>query len=304
MYRRVRPDMSLREFVRFPHPETLLDAIGHWRLFVESWLAREGTLAFRFEDYKADPAGTLSRIVRALGLQETKEAIARAASESSFAKARAAEERYRSAHPRDAELAMRAGEVGEWKRSPELLELAREIEGRAGPIMARLGYEPHGPSEPRHSLEGVSHLRFLSVFQERDLPPGLRETAAAADPMACPLLRDTLGLASTLDADAIRRARLQVHEARALLESVEEYAARWREHQARRIHAARADFADGGDYHLSRVRELMASRRPARSRTPDPPQDEAPPSSGSRLASPTVGTNGGKRMRRSPRSAR
>ena len=277
LYRRIRPDMSLQDFVRFPHSETLLDAIAHWRLFVESWLARDGIHFYRFEDYKADAVGLLTRIVRDLGLEASPEAIAHAASESSYEKARTAEERYRATHPRDGEVAMRAGRVGEWKSSQELRDLSREIEERAGPLLTRLGYAFDGIAETSQENEGVSHLRFLSVFEQIELPPGRRETAAAVDPMACPLLSDTLKLASTLDANMIRRARLQAREARALLDSLQEYLASWQGHQGRRIDAARAEFDDGANYHMTRIRELMATRRAARNLELTPTQDETLP---------------------------
>ncbi len=99
LYRRIQPEMSLEDFVAFPHPVTLLDAIDHWRLFTECWLAVDGTLIYPFEDYKADAPGLLSRIVRDLGLVASREEITRAANESTFEKARAGDQRYRSSHP-------------------------------------------------------------------------------------------------------------------------------------------------------------------------------------------------------------
>ena len=270
LYRRNRPSMSLEEFVGLPHPETLLDAIGHWRLFVESWLALDGALVYRFEDYKADAEGLLTRIVSDLGLAASPVSLARAAAESTFEKARGAEERYHAAHPRDEEVAMRAGQVGEWMTSPDPRELSREIERRIGPLLMRLGYDVHAELEAVPKIEGISHLHFLTVFERINLPPDLREAAVSSDPMACPRLPEVLRFASTVDAHLIRRARLHPRDARTLLDSLQEYVTAWQDCQRGRLQAARAEFDDGGAYHMTRIRELMASRREA---TPSGPVD-------------------------------
>ena len=240
-YRRIQPDMPLDEFVRFPHPETLLDVIDHWRLFAESWMAYEGIHVYRFEDYKADAIGLLSRILQDFGIEPSPEDIARAAAASSYERARDAEERYRASHPRDEEVAMRAGRVGEWKSSADLRELSREIEKRTRPVLIRLGYELHSSDE------------------------------------SMPQLPDLLKLASTIDADAIRRARFHAREARMLLDNLRVHANLWPEDVRRRIDAARAEFDDGADYHMTRIRELMASRRAGRSPQPNSVAEERPP---------------------------
>ena len=75
----------------WPHPETLLDAIDHWRLFMECWLEQSQVLVGRFEDYKADAPALLSRIVQALPFESSTADITAAAERSSYAAAAAAE---------------------------------------------------------------------------------------------------------------------------------------------------------------------------------------------------------------------
>ncbi len=263
-YQRVKPDQTLQTFVHFPHPETLLDAIAHWRLFVESWMARENIHVYRFEDYKSDAVALLTRIVADLGIRATSDEIAHAAHASSYEKARAAEERYRAQHPGDEEVAIRAGKVGEWKSSPELAELSREIEIRTSSVLERLGYKLHLPPSPPPIVDGLSQLRFLPVFAQMELPASWREAAAAGDPMQCPHLLPTLGHASTLDSRAIAAARLHTREARQLLDSLCEYASAWQQLQRSRVESLRAEFDNGSDFQMNRIRELARQMRAKR----------------------------------------
>ena len=274
LYRRIRPDMSLEEFLRFPHPETLLDAVGHWALFVKSWLGREHVYVYRFEDYKADATGLLTRNADDLGLEVPLEEITRAAAESSYEKARAAEERYRAEHPWDEEVAMRAGQVGEWINTREMRDLSTEIENRVGRVLTRLGYLVQADSGTERWREGVSQLSFLSVFERLDLPLDLRDQAAAANPLLCPQLPAILSFASMIDGQLIRRARLESGEARALLDSLQEFVSAWQDHQSRRAAAVRSEFEEGADYHLTRIRDLVSRRRVTRSTAPGQDHDE------------------------------
>jgi hypothetical protein len=225
-------------------------------------------LLYRFEDYKADAEGLLTRIVRDLGLAVSPADVARAAAESTFEKARAAERRYRAAHPRDEQVAIRAGQVGEWRTATGPLELSREIERRLGPLLTALGYTVQTDQTAAPSTDGLSHLRFLAVFEQIDLPTELRARALATDPMQCPRLPELLRFASAVDADLLARARLHPAEARTLLDSLQEYVDAWRAYLGDRLSAARATFDDGAAYHLTRIRELMASRRLAK-RSPE-----------------------------------
>jgi hypothetical protein len=270
-YRRIRPGLSLQEFVRFPHPETLLDAITHWRLFVDGWLAREGIHLYRFEDYKLDDVALLTRIVKDLGLEASTADIERAAFESSYEKARAAEERYRAAHPGDDEIAMRAGRVGEWKDSSELVDLSREIETHAGSLLTRLGYPCRLPAAHSRATYAISQLRFLPAFEGIELPSAWREAASTADPMDCPFLSETLARAAKIDAHTISGARLHAREARQLLDSLCEYARAWQQHQQNRTDAIRAEFENGSNYQMMRIRELANRLKAKRARSNENP---------------------------------
>lgn len=263
LYRRVAPEMSLREFARFPQPETLLDAIDYWRLFVECWLARRDVLVYRFEDYKAGGVSLLARVAADLGLSVSNDDIERAALESTYEKARAAEELYRASHPGDEEIAMRAGRVGEWREADESLELSREIELRIGTLLRRLGYELEGAGEGGTEAWATSPIHLLAFFRGVDLPPPLLAAVRAVEPLSCPRLGQLLTLASSLDVDAIRRARLHPGDASVLLASLQEFAAAWAVHVSERLHAAAAQFEAGSAYHLARIRRLMAGRRGA-----------------------------------------
>jgi hypothetical protein len=276
LYKRNRPDQSLDEFVRFPHPETLLDAIAQWRLFVESWLTRDGLQVYRFEDYKRDAVALLTRILDELGIAATAADIARAAAESSYEKARAAEEKYRAEHPGDDEVAMRAGRVGEWQDQPETQALSREIEARLHPLLARLGYRCETSLPAENLPEGLSQQHFLSAFKNLEVPDRWRAAAAAADPMTCPQLPDILARASRIDATTIARVRLQTREARQLLDSLSEYALAWQQQQRSRAEAVRNDFENGADYQMTRIRELASRLKARRRRTGEAARNDSP----------------------------
>jgi hypothetical protein len=259
LYRRNQPEISLEAFARLPHPQTLLDAIGHWRLFVESWLGREGVRTYRFEDYKADAAGLLGRILDDLDIPVPVAERERAAELSGFGQAAAAESAYRQTHPGDRQVANRAGLVGEWKKLPETQALAAQIEQRAGDVLARLGYDARASSPP---LEGYSNVRFLSFFDEVEVPAALRE-AARSRPLTCPSLAGVLSFAAGVDAERLAASRLEAAELRTLLDSLDEFTTIHCAYLSTHLHDIRAAFVPGSDYHLDRLRRLVISRRGA-----------------------------------------
>lgn len=258
-YRRIRPGMSLDEFVRFPHPETLLDAIEHWRLFAESWMARDDVHVYRFEDYKADAAALLTRITADIGIDATPEEISGAVFESSYEKARAAEERYRREHPGDDEIAMRAGRVGEWKESPDLSWLSQEIEERTAALLDRLGYAGGDAAARPNGVDSRRQLPRLGFFNQVQLPEAWRaatvnrEAGASKDSKH---LLDTLSRISHIDADAINRARYHTREARLLLDSCMELCEPRHQQEQSRLRAIRARFDNGSEYQMARIRDL------------------------------------------------
>lgn len=260
LHKRDRPQMPLASFVGMAHPRTLLDAIGHWRLFVESWLGRHDVLTYRFEDYKADAVTLLGRILHDVKIDAAPGEIERAARLSSFEQAAAAEATYKQTHPGDDQVAIRAGRVGEWQAAPEVQATVSEIQHRAGDLLARLGYEVPPPRSREGPPEGICNLHFLSFFDDIELPATLREAARTIDPLACPNLPRVLQFASSVEVAQLKASRLDADEVRTLLDSLDEFVTKHRDHLAAGLRTIRSAFAAGSAYHLDRIRALHASR--------------------------------------------
>lgn len=228
MYRRMQPDLDYDTFLRIPNADTLYDRPSHWRLFVERWLSLADGRRFTFEEYKQDAAGLLERIVRCVGISCDREQIARAAHESRYEAARAAEERYKARFPGDWEVANRAGRPGEWRQGAESRSGAALIESRAGSLMRRLGYDCSAPCDD----EQGARLEELRSF------------------------------AAAVDEAFLRCTSLPNHRIRQLLDSLAQLGRTERWDCSERLVALRERFAEGSDHQFAQMRDLLARRRP------------------------------------------
>jgi hypothetical protein len=256
-WRRLTPDLSFDEFLDFPHPLTLLDRPDHWCAMVQSWQRLGGVSSFRFEDYKQDAHGLLTRILRTLRIDATEAAIAHAVAESDFAKAKAAEDRYREKHPADRSVANRAGKVGDWQTRPELAPAIERIERRAGAVMEAFGYTGAHTGGPGPAFEHHAALERLSWFARTTI-------AAAAAPdrteRECSIA-SVLEFARRVDEPLLRASRLTPDWVRTLLDSLVEFVQRDDPATSVRLATLRKAFEDGSDYHFEHLRKLMAERR-------------------------------------------
>ena len=259
LYRRLQPEISWPEFVAWPHAETLLDAIDHWRLFMECWLERSPVFVGRFEDYKADARGLLERVLHVLGVDCTTNDITLAVERSSYAAAAAAEARYRQQHPLDAQVANRAGLVGEWKTVPDLQPTIEDIERSAGSLLKRLGYSVPNVTQPADSWTRLGITRELSSFSTLTLPERLRAVAESGpDAAAIDALRQW---AEPLSPERLQQARLEAEESRLLLRHLQEFSEQYAPELAATLQATALALAEGSDFHLARIRALLLSRR-------------------------------------------
>jgi sulfotransferase family protein len=231
-YCRQQPAMDYMTFLGCPDPDTLLDRPSQWRLYVESWLAMPNAAWFTFEDYKRDAAELLGRVLSRAGITSTRDDIDRAAMESSYEKARAAEERYRAEHPADDEIINRSGRAGAWIEQSDARDGSALIESRAGDVMQRLGY-------------GCSTSRLDTSSEDA-------------------ALNDARAFSQTVDEEFLRRTHLPSHRIYRLLESLEAAA---REHgwgNEARLGDLRQRFVDGSEHQLSQVRDLLVRQRRTR----------------------------------------
>lgn len=226
MYCRTRPGFDFATFLRFPNPDTLLDRPAHWSLFTDAWLTQAGENWFTFEEYKRHAAGLLRRVLERAQLTRLGAGVERAVDESSFEKARAAEERHRTTGAGDWEIVNRAGRIGEWRDRADARSGAAMIERAAGTVMRRLGYQPRQP-DPADATSADTLFEF----------------------------------ARDVDEDILRRSNLPAHRIRRLLDNLVSHAASKGWACADRVDRLRERFAGGSEHQFAHVRELFRLRR-------------------------------------------
>lgn len=260
LYRRLQPSLSWQEFVDWPQSETLLDAIDHWRLFIECWLDQSPLFVGRFEDYKADATQLLKRVLEAMRIDRTPDEIARATENSSFAAAAAAEARYRETHARDQTVANRAGTVGEWKKLPDLQPTILEMEQRAGALLARLGYRTSLVRPVKDTWERLAIFHRLSAFERFEIPADI--AAGSAGPPREEQIASLIKFARELTTEQLARSPFDAETIRSLLGSLEEFSAGYDSELASAVRTLKEAFAEGSTFHLARIRALYLSRQP------------------------------------------
>jgi hypothetical protein len=245
MYRRVAPEMSCLEYVRFPNARSLLSRIDHWGRHVRAWAEHPRVRFVRFEDYKHDARAALAEVLDFLEVEADPGAVDHAVEESTFDKAARGERRYRDSYPQDEEVINRSGRVGDWRGRPELVECAAFIESRVDDLLARFRYEPEDAG------------RLASGGGVRDGRP------SDADPLAAAVL-----FTDRLDEDLLRRSRLPPGEVMVLLDSLDDLL-RTRDGRGRdRVAGLRSRLAEGSPYHFERLGQLR-TRLSRRQRGPD-----------------------------------
>jgi hypothetical protein len=226
MYRRLRPALDYESFLRFPNPDTLATRPTHWRLFIEAWAALAGENWFTFEEYKRDPAGLLHKVLQRAAVARGADEIERAVANSSFERARAAEQNYRTGAGGEWDVVNRAGRVGDWIDQAEARQASRVIERRAGSVMRRLGYG------------GFVHLPI-------DEPDG----------------DDVFAFSCEVDESMLRRSNLPTHRIRQLLHNLESMALAGGWESVGRIAELREHFGDGSEHQFAQLRDLLRQRK-------------------------------------------
>lgn len=259
LYRRLQPEITWPEFVAWPHAESLLDAIDHWRFFIECWLEQSPLLIGRFEDYKSDATALLNRVLHVIGVDCSSEEIARAVDHSSYAAASAAEAWYRQLHPQDQQVANRAGKVGEWETLPDLHPTIAEIERRAGQLLTRLGYRVTQSMGTAVEWEALAVSRELASFASIAVPQRiLSAVPPVPDSVSIDRLRTFIG---ELTRERLQGARLETEDSRRLLKHLNEFSERHAPELIPSLQALGHSFTEGSDFHLARIRALLLSRR-------------------------------------------
>ena len=262
MYRRIRPALGYEAFLRFPDPDTLFDRPTHWRVFVESWLAFAGDNWFTFEAYKQDAAALLRRVLGGVGQTCGEEEIESAVLESSFDKARAAEERYKTDFPGDSEVANRAGRAGDWVDHTEARTGSALIESRAGDLMRRLGYDCPMNADGVPSY-GPARAQRLPLCSQIRSPESV--TARLTDNrLQHPLLDEVFAFLAEMDEALLRSTNLPSYRIRRLLDSLSQVACAERWDVAENIGQLRERFGEGSDHHFAQMRDLLIRRRRAK----------------------------------------
>lgn len=217
-YRRESPEVSFKEFLDFPDPQTLLGKLETWNLFNEAWLSQPDLMVFRFEDYKQDALATLKAVLGFSGITASEPAIRKAVERSGFERAAAAEKHYREAHPEDTQIINRASQVGSWK-DPELAAEVAEITGRCGGMMSRFGYLParERNTKPCSYLPHSGRLRF---YRNLSVPGGFWERTSDGQEQGRTMA--AIALAMKINVAELDKYRLQPYEKWQLLSGLQE----------------------------------------------------------------------------------
>jgi len=125
------------------------EGYGGWHGHVASWLdspvARKGDLlVVRYEEMRRDPLGTMRKVVATLGLTTPDEAIRRVIETNTMERMRGKEASATVVKKkRDDIPIVRKGKPGEWREVLGEGDRAAFVR-RAGPMLARLGYDVEG----------------------------------------------------------------------------------------------------------------------------------------------------------------
>ena len=171
-YKRFTVEMKFSEYVNTLDHVTCLNKIDEWCLFHKAWLNHDNLKVIKFEEYKKNSEKTLCDALEFIGVSYSADLIAKACEESSFAKAKEAEKKFRDAQvnkfsSQDVSFVVnRSGEVGGWRK--ELtdegdLNVNRIIEGRAHDVLLRLGYSPDEGSNTI-AVDYAQHVSKIKFF--------------------------------------------------------------------------------------------------------------------------------------------
>lgn len=126
-----------------PRHEQLSQPLLDWSGHVRSWIGQRDVPvhALRYEDLRADTTGFFSQAAAFLGLEATRDDIARAVAQSDFSslQRQETEKGFRERRPESIAPFFRAGRVGAW-RDVLLPDQAAAIEAAHGAVMAEFGY--------------------------------------------------------------------------------------------------------------------------------------------------------------------
>lgn len=161
--RRESPRVPFGRYLGLRDHRTLLTRVDQWGFFCRAWLAFPLAAQLRFEDSKADPVGVLSRAAAALGLAPSRTDLERAVAESSFEKAKAADEAYRKENPSETIVHVRSGTANAWRADVGESEAYARVARRLADVLAAMDYE--GPGGPGESPDVGLHLRSLSFLR-------------------------------------------------------------------------------------------------------------------------------------------
>lgn len=208
-YKREGSQLSFAEFTAFPDVNTLLDKVVNWKLFNEGWLSHPHLTVVRFEDYKADAGRTLHQVLDAIGLKFDLADVDRAARNSTYERAAAAERAYREEHPEDSQIINRSGKPMEWQAGEIDREVISRIESVCSNLLDRLGYPaPAGRNRPISLARHFSSLRFFNnVVLDR-----VALEQAVDDPSTEDAFHHAVNFALALNADLLTRANLPAYE--------------------------------------------------------------------------------------------
>lgn len=175
-YKRHNPPIQFQDYLRRPYEvgyewhkrfNPRLPPAEAWALYCLLWrelILEQGGLIIGFETLKTDPIVAMNQILDFLRIKRDTQSIINAVEESSFKKARAAEQRYLSETKKTRPVVVnRGGKLGEWRKVYEADDMEL-FNGLPAFALHVLGYEW---SLSEHELEASSseHMPFLQQLE-------------------------------------------------------------------------------------------------------------------------------------------
>ncbi len=220
-YKREAPNMSYHDYVNFLDPQSLLDKAETNAVFTRLWMQHPRCRVFTFEQYKADPASTLRKILEFIGVAASEPEIASALSASTAEKAAQAE-KYWNDRVRERET-VAGSEIGQVVNQGGIVGRWEELQGDDRRVAERIGTLSNAivgslPADGQITL--ASYLGYLR--KHRMWAKGLNfDWAGKCDMRHVDALeRKSLTFARLLTWRQATNARLYQHEVVGLLEGL------------------------------------------------------------------------------------
>jgi len=261
-YKRENPDFNYEIFLYFIDENSLLDKIDNWCLFNKAWSNFKDKHIIKFEDYKKEPLITLQKAVEFCGLAFSGDILERAVNNSSFEKAKNAENRYRQLNPNDCQIINRSGKSGEWQTNEEIMRLNYIIESKTAYWLDYYGYK-RNPGVNNSAIANFSPAsKFISFIKNIHLPETCNSTNYDEIKKIMISINNFI---FALTPELIARAKIRNYEAEKLLYNIADFANNYSSFAQKSASNSYSLFGDGRFFNLKCIANRLKNEKITRS---------------------------------------